>query len=209
MAGRPASSEHVRALPEPVPGRRGAPGRPPGRLYGEPVTHIIPWLRRARRGDRAVSRTDYAGAVYGSLLAASVIAASSTAGKFPRFETVVLLLVTGLVFWVAHVYARLAGERSVGRRIDWPQVRDVGRVEWSITEAAVLPAAVVAVSPLLGLGLTATGWLALAVAVAQQVTWAYLGALHASASRRSAALEAAVNLVLGLVIVAAKVGLSH
>ncbi|WP_329586350.1 hypothetical protein OG500_35330 [Kitasatospora sp. NBC_01250] len=173
------------------------------------MTHIIPWLRRARRGDRAVSRTDYAGAVYGSLLAASVIAASSTAGKFPRFETVVLLLVTGLVFWVAHVYARLAGERSVGRRIDWPQVRDVGRVEWSITEAAVLPAAVVAVSPLLGLGLTATGWLALAVAVAQQVAWAYLGALHASASRRSAALEAAVNLVLGLVIVAAKAGLSH
>nr|WP_280671780.1 hypothetical protein [Kitasatospora sp. MAP12-44] len=170
---------------------------------------MIPWLHRPRRGGPAPSRTDYAGAVYGSLLAASVIAASGTAGKFPRFETVVLLLVTGLVFWVAHVYARLAGERSVGRLITWPEVRQVGRSEWSITEAAVLPAAVVAISPLLGLSLTATGWLALLVAVAQQVSWAYIGAMHASASRREALIEGAVNLVLGLVIVAAKAALGH
>jgi len=188
---------------------RGAPGVRPRRLYGGPVNHVIPWPHRPRRDGRAASRTDYAGAVYGSLLAASVIAASSSAGKFPRFETVVLLLVTGLVFWVAHVYARLAGERSVGELIDWSKVREVGRTEWSITEAAVLPAAVVAVSPVLGLSLPATAWLALAVAVAQQVGWAYIGALHASGSRREAAIEAVVNLVLGLVIVAAKAGLGH
>ncbi|WP_370151152.1 hypothetical protein [Streptacidiphilus sp. EB129] len=173
------------------------------------MNHVIPWLHRPRRDGRAPSRTDYAGAVYGSLLAASVIAASSVAGKFPRFETVVLLLVTGLVFWVAHVYAHLVGERSVGQLIDWSKVRQVGKSEWSIAEAAVLPAAVVAVSPVLGLSLTATGWLALTVAVAQQVSWAYIGAMHASASRREAAVEAAVNLVLGLVIVAAKAALGH
>lgn len=120
-----------------------------------------------------------------------------------------LLLVTGLVFWVAHVYARLAGERSVGRLVQWSEVRLVGRSEWSIVEAAVLPAAVVALSPLVRLSLTATGWLALMVAVAQQVSWAYLGALHASGSRREAVIEAAVNLVLGLVIVAAKAALGH
>lgn len=169
----------------------------------------MPWLRKPRHGGPGSPRTDYAGAVYGSLLAASVIAASSAGGKFPRFETVVLLLVTGLVFWVAHVYARLAGERSVGRLVQWSEVRLVGRSEWSIVEAAVLPAAVVALSPLVRLSLTATGWLALMVAVAQQVSWAYLGALHASGSRREAVIEAAVNLVLGLVIVAAKAALGH
>ncbi|QMU69137.1 hypothetical protein [Streptacidiphilus sp. P02-A3a] len=172
------------------------------------MNHVIPW-RRLRRDARAPSRTDYAAAVYGSLLAASVIAASSTAGTFPRVETVVLLLVTGLVFWVAHSYARLVGERSAGQRLNWGQARAVGLREWPLVEAAVLPAVMVAISPLLGLGLTATGWLALGVAVAQQVGWAYVGALHATSSRRVATVEAAINLVLGLVIVAAKAALGH
>ncbi len=138
-----------------------------------------------------------------------MIAATSAVGEFARVETVVLLLVTGLVFWAAHVYARLVGERSIGRPVDRAEVRRVGRSEWSIVEAAVLPAAAVAFSPLLGLGLTDTAWFALAVAVAQQVTWAYLGAVHASASRRQAAVESLVNLLFGLVIVAAKAGLGH
>ncbi|MGW1084922.1 hypothetical protein ACWD4L_00810 [Streptomyces sp. NPDC002596] len=138
-----------------------------------------------------------------------MIAATGTVGKFPRLETVVLLLVTGLVFWAAHVYARLAGERSTGRSVDWSEVRRVGRSEWPIVEAAVLPAAAVGLSPLLGLGLSDTWWLALAVAVVQQVTWACLGALHAGASHRQAAVESAVNLLFGLVIVAAKAALGH
>ncbi|WP_371477535.1 hypothetical protein [Kitasatospora sp. NBC_00315] len=173
------------------------------------MNHVIPWLRERRPDGRAPSRTDYAGAVYGSLLAASVLAAASTVGEFPRLETVVLLLVTGLVFWATHVYARVAGERTVGQSLTWPEVRRVGRGEWSIVEAAVLPAAAVAVSPLLGLSLTGTAWFALAVAVAQQVSWAYIGALHARASRRQAGVEALVNLVLGLVIVGAKALVGH
>ncbi|GHE26463.1 hypothetical protein ACFRKE_28020 [Kitasatospora indigofera] len=170
---------------------------------------LLPWPRRPEPDGPAPARTDYSGAVYGSLLAASVIAATSSVGDFPRLETVVLLLVTGLVFWAAHVYARLTGERSAGRKITWAETRRVGGHEWSIVEAAVLPSIAVAVSPLLGLGLVATGWFALGVAVAQQVTWAYLGALHASASRREAGIEAGVNLVLGLIIVAAKAGIGH
>ncbi|MEU8463310.1 hypothetical protein [Streptomyces sp. NPDC029003] len=138
-----------------------------------------------------------------------MIAASSTAGKFARFETVVLLLVTGLVFWMAHTYARAVGERSIGRRLTWSDVRECGRRERPIVEAAILPAAMVAISPVLGLGLTTTGWLALAVAVAQQVGWAYAGALQATSSHRVAGVEGAINLVFGLLIVAAKAALGH
>jgi hypothetical protein len=178
------------------------------RLYGDLVKQVIPWFRPRREG-LTPSRTDYAAIVYGSLLAASVIAASSTASEFPRVETIVLMLVTGLVFWVAHTYAHLVGVRVVGQHLTWSQVREVGRKEWPVAGAAVLPAAMVAISPVLGLGLTATGWLALSVAVAQQVGWAYLGALHATSSRRVATVEGAINLVLGLVIVAAKAALGH
>ncbi|MFH9349827.1 hypothetical protein [Kitasatospora sp. NPDC017646] len=172
------------------------------------MKHFFPWLHKPGRGGHG-ERTDCAGAVYGSLLAASVIASASSVGKFPRVEVTVLLLVTGLVFWAAHVYSILAGERTAGRPADRAEVRRVGRKEWGIVEAAVLPAAAVAVSPLLGLGLTATAWLALATAVAQQVAWAYLGALRALASRRQAAAEAVVHLLLGLVIVALKATIGH
>ncbi|MFE2432173.1 hypothetical protein ACFXJ5_36310 [Streptomyces sp. NPDC059373] len=172
------------------------------------MNRLLPWPRRDPLG-RPPSRTDYAGALYGSLLAASVIVAASAVGDFPRLQLVVLLLVTGLVFWAAHVYAHLAGERLAGQGLGWAEARRVGRREWPIAEAAVLPAATVALSPLLGLALSGTAWLALAVAVAQQVAWACIGALHAGASRAQAAVEGMVNLVLGLVIVAAKAALGH
>lgn len=67
----------------------------------------------------------------------------------------------------------------------------------------------VALSPLLGLGLSGTAWLALGVAVAQQVAWACIGALHAGASRALVSVEGAANLILGLAIVAAKVAVGH
>jgi hypothetical protein len=172
------------------------------------VHRLLLWPRRAAIG-RPPSRTDYAGALYGSLLAASVVAAGGAAGDFPRSHLVLLLLVTGLVFWAAHVYAHLAGERLVGRRLGWAEARRAGRREWPIVEAAVLPAAAVALSPLLGLGLSGAAWFALAVAVAQQVAWACVGALHAGASRALASVEGMVNLVLGLAIVAAKAALGH
>jgi len=138
-----------------------------------------------------------------------VIATASTVGQFPRLQLMVLLLVTGVVFWAAHVYAHLAGDRLVGQPLGWSEVRRVGRHEWPIVEAAALPAAVVAVSPLLGLEPSGTRWLALAVAVGQQVAWACTGALHAGASRAQAVVEGIVNLLLGLVVVAAKAALSH
>ncbi|GAA2332616.1 hypothetical protein [Streptomyces cuspidosporus] len=165
--------------------------------------------RPARQERARAPRTDYAGAVYGSLLAASVVATAGTAGDFPRLQLIVLLLVTGVVFWAAHVYAHVAGERIVGRPIDHREVRRVARREWPIVEAAVLPAVAAAVSPVLGLGLSGTGWLVLAVAIAQQVTWATLGAISAGATRRMAVGEGVVNLLLGLVIVAAKAALGH
>jgi hypothetical protein len=152
-------------------------------------------------------RTDYAGAVYGSLLAASVIAASTAHESHPRLSLVVLLVVTGLVFWLAHVYAHLAGEREGGKTVNWREARRVGRHEWSIVEAAALPALAVLVSPSLGAGENA--WLALGVAVTQQVVWATLGARRAGASRTQMAVEAAVNLALGLMIVVAKVAVGH
>ncbi|MBT2540384.1 hypothetical protein J7E99_06615 [Streptomyces sp. ISL-44] len=169
---------------------------------------LFRWPHRSDHTPSA-SRTDHAGAVYGSILAASVIATASAAGDFPYVQLIVLLLVTGAVFWAAHVYASLAGERLVGRPVGWAEVRRAGRRELPIFEAAVLPAAAVAVSPLLGLGPSGAGWLALSVAGAQQFSWALFGALNAGASRTQAVIEGLVNLAFVLLIVAAKAALGH
>jgi hypothetical protein len=66
------------------------------------------------RGERRVERrahAGYTGGVYGSMLAASVVIGAGSLGSFPRTELVLLLLLTGLVFWIAHVHAQLFGAR--------------------------------------------------------------------------------------------------
>lgn len=161
-------------------------------------------------GQPGARRTDFAGAVYGSLLAASVVATAGSLGTdYPRFQLVLLLIITGVVFWMAHVYARVAGQRVVGKPWSRGEIRRAAAREWSIVEAAVLPAAAVGISPVLGLDLAGAAWLALGTAVAQQVTWACLGAKRAGATSGQVVVEGVVNLLLGLAIVAAKASLGH
>ncbi|MFJ5552882.1 diacylglycerol/lipid kinase family protein [Streptomyces sp. NPDC093225] len=180
------------------PGPRGGPG-PGAMAAGE----------RPRRAPRSRIRVDYTGAVYGSMLAASVVVGASTGGNYPRVQLIGLLLCTGVVFWAAHVYAHLFGASLANEPFSWRAVRAVCATERPLVEAAVPPAAAVAISPLLGLGVTGTDWLALAVALCGQVGWAVAGAVRAGAPRRLVALSAVVNLALGAAIVAAKAALSH
>ncbi|MFC9291941.1 hypothetical protein [Streptomyces sp. NPDC057052] len=163
----------------------------------------------ATRAAERRAHADYTGGVYGSMLAASVVIGAGTLGSFPRLELVLLLLLTGLVFWVAHVHAQLFGARLAQQRLDRRVVLHVCRDEWPIVKAAVPPAAAVAVSPLLDLDTSGTLWLALAVAVAGQVGWSMAAARRAGAAWRQVAGTAAVNLALGLLIVAFKLVLTH
>ncbi|MGA5100823.1 hypothetical protein ACPCAC_26090 [Streptomyces lavendulocolor] len=164
--------------------------------------------RRERRAERR-AHADYTGGVYGSMLAASVVIGAGSLGDFPRVELVLLLLLTGLVFWIAHVHAQLFGARLARQAPDRRVVLRVCREEWPIVKAAVPPAAAVAVSPLFGLDVLGALWLALAVAVVGQVGWSVAAARRAGATRRLMAVTASVNLLLGLLIVALKIVLTH
>ena len=164
-----------------------------------------PATARAERRAHA----DYTGGVYGSMLAASVVIGAGSLGSFPRTELVVLLLLTGVVFWIAHVHAQLFGARLAQQTPDRRVVVNACRDEWPIVKAAVPPAAAVAVSPLLGLDVRGSLWLALSVAVAGQVGWSVAAALRAGASLRLLAITASVNLLLGLLIISFKLVLTH
>ncbi|MGW6980774.1 hypothetical protein ACWGE1_15205 [Streptomyces sp. NPDC054932] len=193
MADRPVRGRVVVASdgPEPGPatGPEGSPEAGPG--DGPEEAH-----------------GDYTGAVYGSLLAASVVVGAGTLGPYPRLQLVVLLLATGVVFWAAHVFSRLFGARIV-RRLSWDVIRRTSREEGPIIKAAVPPAVAAAISPWLGLGPQGVAWLALAVALVGQVGWATLAASRAGASRRLMLVAGAINLFLGLLIVLLKVVLQH
>ncbi|WP_141208037.1 hypothetical protein [Streptomyces griseorubiginosus] len=155
------------------------------------------------------ARADYSGGVYGSMLAASVVIGAGALGSFPRLELVLLLLLTGVAFWIAHVHAQLFGARLAQQPLDRHAVFEACREEWPIVKAAVPPAVAVGVSPLLGLDVQGALWLALSVAVAGQVGWSVAAARRAGASWRLAAGTASVNLLIGLLIISFKVFLKH
>jgi hypothetical protein len=155
------------------------------------------------------ARADYTGGVYGSMLAASVVIGTGTLGSFAHLELAVLLLGTGVAFWIAHVHAQLFGARLARQSLDRRTVVEVCRAEWPIVKAAVPPTVAVAVSPLLGLDLQGTFWLALAVAVAGQVGWSAAAARSAGASWCLTAVTASINLLLGLLIISFKLVLTH
>ncbi|WP_338145700.1 hypothetical protein [Streptomyces scabichelini] len=172
-------------------------------------TRIDPATAHGERRAERRARADYTGGVYGSMLAASVVIGAGSLGKFPRTELVLLLLLTGVVFWIAHVHAQLFGARLAQQAPDRRVVLQVCRDEWPIVKAAVPPATAVAVSPLLGLDVRGALWLALSVAVAGQVGWSVAAARRAGASRRLVAATASVNLLLGLLIISFKIVLKH
>lgn len=167
----------------------------------------------ARIGETSIEHddTNYVGAVYGSLLAASVVAGTSPRDGAPSLhELVILLLVTGLVFWAAHVYARLIGERvTQGEPVTWAEVSRVARHEWPLVEAAIVPCLVAAVLTVFGGSPVAAAWGALITAIAGQVTWAVGATVRAGAPRRLVVLSAVTNLALGLVLVVLKASLTH
>ena len=155
-------------------------------------------------------RRDYSGAVYGSLLAASVVAGTSTTQEAPApWKLAILLLATGIIFWLTHFYAHLVGGSHPHHRLTRQSIHHVAVREWPIAQASGPPAGAAVAGMLLGLTDATSAWLALAAAVAGQVGWAIAGTVATGAGRGVVALSAAVNLCLGLLIVVLKTLLAH
>ncbi|MGW7478727.1 hypothetical protein ACWGH8_09125 [Nonomuraea muscovyensis] len=145
---------------------------------------------------------EYVGAVYGSLLAASVVAGSAADGTpTSPGDLVVVLISTGVVFWIAHLYVQVVGR---GAPLTWPRLREAGRQEWPLAQAAFPPAIAAALASALGMSDAVASWAALAVAVAGQVTWAVGAAVRTRSSTSVVVLSGLANLVLGLAIVLLK-----
>ena len=163
----------------------------------------------SQTGSRWHERLDATGAVYGSLLAASVVVGQAPLQEsVPPVDLAVILLATGVVFWLVHVYSRTLGHYVIDGRFHRHRLAHVMREESPIILAAIPPAVAALVVGAIS-NASSAAWWAFFVAIAGQVAWAIVAAREAGQPPIGVFLAAAVNLGLGLVLVALKVAISH
>jgi hypothetical protein len=145
---------------------------------------------------------DYGSAVYGSILVAALVGAMFEESADAR-SMALSLAASILIFWVAHVWSAVIGERvAEGRMFRAAEIRAIAVREWPLVEAGLLPGLLLAIAWI--------GWysrhvgvvLALAAAVLQLVAWGMFAGHRTQPSWRAALLAGLFDGLLGLVIVA-------
>jgi hypothetical protein len=115
---------------------------------------------RAARPWAGLDEESTAGAIYGVIVSAAVMAASHVESAVGVDVTV---LVTLVIYWSAERYARVVAERiHDGRRPTWREVRRQLTRGWELVTASALPLVVLTLSTLLGAGLSSAILAALA-----------------------------------------------
>jgi len=149
-----------------------------------------------------------ASVVYGTITAMATVAA--VGDDRDPWKLAELVAATALVFWIAHVYAHALGESISERQTLRPQaVAAIARREFGIVLAAALPVTALVLGAIGVIRDRSAAWLALGVGLA---TLAVEGVRYARLARLrlpGALWAIASNVVLGLLVVALKVGISH
>jgi hypothetical protein len=162
---------------------------------GNPRGDLLPVLDRDVR---------FGAAVYGSFLAASVVGVAYESGAGARTMTA-SLLGSMLVFWAAHVWSDIVGERiRLGEAFAPRDALLLARREWPLVEAAALPSILLALA-WAGAWSRATGArLALAAALVQVVLWGFAAGRRAGGSWPAATVLAVGQGALAVVLLGAE-----
>jgi hypothetical protein len=169
-------------------------------------------MSRARAAARRVLGSGHgiAGSVYGTIVVLSIIAGADRGSDTALGHLAVLVGVTAVVLYVAHVYAHGLGESVIrGSRLTRRDVLDLARRESSIILAAALPVAALLLGAVGVVRPTRAIWLAVALGAgalaAQGLRYARLEHL----GRPATAAVVGVNLALGLLLIGLKALLAH
>jgi hypothetical protein len=156
-----------------------------------------------------VSADFYAAAVYGSVVVAALLAAFRQESASAR-TTLLALLSTMAVFWLAHVWSTIVGERiHEGRSFTVRHAGEIARAEWPLVEAAFGPAIVLLASWAGGFSSETASTLALAICVLQLLAWGFLVGRRAYDRLGAAVAAGLVNGALGLGLVALELLIIH
>ena len=149
--------------------------------------------------------SDYTAAVYGAILASTVIV--STGDLHSPAELALLLFVSGVVFWLAHIYAATVAHRHGGWNLT--AIRTTLRHEWPVALASLPPAVAAGIVALVGFSPANGVWIALIVAILEQQVWGYAAARNAGLRNGDLMIALGLNLVLGFLIVGLKLLVGH
>ena len=166
--------------------------------------------RRTTRPRRPAIGERLAGFIYGTIVVLAVLVAGARAFPDDTGRIAAMVLVTSVVFWLAHVYAHgLAHSVAHDEHLSLADLQRIGRREGSVVEAAVPPLVALllgvfgvvstntAVWAAFGLGLVVLGAQGIVFARVERLGWA--GTLGVVAA----------NLALGIALVALKVFVTH
>ena len=209
------SVSHARWTPY-KPSRRARPGAAatPAQFAGDAICDARGRMRMPPREPKqtesdAETAARYTSAVYGSILAAALIEALRA--EHVAAEAIALsLLSTMVVFWLAHVWSGLVGDRiRHGPRPQLHRVIGVARAEWPLVEASFVPL----LALLLGwaglYGNQTAARIALAACIGQLVVWGLIVGHRAYEHWWAGALAGLTNGVLGLALIFLEVQVLH
>jgi hypothetical protein len=145
------------------------------------------------------------GFVYGTIVVLSVIVAGAKAYPDDTTRIAALVVVTTVVFWLSHAYAHaLTHSVRTGERLTFDEVRRIGRHEAALVQAGVPSLAVLLLGSLDVLDDDTAIWLALAFGMVVLAVQGFVFARVERLGPTGTAVVVAINLALGLVLVALK-----
>jgi hypothetical protein len=151
-----------------------------------------------------------AGYVYGTIVVLAVVVAGAKAYPEGPGHVAALVMITTVVFWLAHVYSHaLAHSVSRDEHLSAQELRHIARREAALLQAGLPPVVALVLGELGVLSPKGAVWLALglglAVLGAQGVVFARIERL----GRVGTLVVVAANLGLGLLLVALKAAVTH
>jgi hypothetical protein len=161
-------------------------------------------LGRAAKGERL------GGFVYGTIVVLAVVVAGSKAYPHSAGNIAVLVVGTSIVFWLAHVYAHgIAHSVAEDRHLSLAALGAIARREGSLVEAAVPPAAALALGALGVISTQAAVWAALVLGLIVLAAQGFVVARIERLGWLGTVALVAANVTLGLVLVGLKLLVSH
>lgn len=148
------------------------------------------------------SRGDFASAIYGTILAASLLMAVPGG----PLQIMASVIITAVVFWLAHVHvALMRGVARTGEHVTWPTARVALIEEWPLAQASISPAAPMLLAAIGLIGVDGARWIGIAICVVSLVAWGIVVSRRANLGRQATARTIAINVTLGLTLVVLKV----
>lgn len=139
-----------------------------------------------------------------------MLAAGAKAYPHNAWKIVVLIAVTTVVFWLAHVYAHSLGHvLAQDRHLSVAELRRIARHEAAIVEAAVPPLAAMLLAAFGLISTRASIWIAYGLGLAVLVATGLVFARVERLGLLGTLVVVALNLALGLILVALKIAVTH